>query len=179
VTYVGAELCAILLLAAAWVDIKSRRIPNRLVFWGTGAGIVLNAVLPDSPGFLGALGGLALGLGLMFPFYVLRAMGAGDVKLMGMVGAFLGPADLVGALLGTFVAGGVLALAVALGTGVFPRLLRNLRVMFYLAVSRIYTGRLPSFEEAPETAARLPYAVAICVGTLGYLAAKALGWRLF
>ncbi|MEG0884092.1 MAG: prepilin peptidase, partial [Janthinobacterium sp.] len=89
-----ALLLCILLTGAVWHDMRSRRIPNGLVFGGALAALLLHAVLTPGAGGLGlpaALGGLALGLALLLPMYMLRALGAGDVKLMAMVGAFIGP----------------------------------------------------------------------------------------
>jgi prepilin peptidase CpaA len=102
-----------LLLIAAWSDCKTQRIPNLLVFGGTAFGLIFNWLFPPmrDAEFMWALQGLGTGLALMLPFYFLRAMGAGDVKLMAMVGAFTGP---VGAFVTVFAAsivGAVVGLA--------------------------------------------------------------------
>lgn len=130
---------SLFLFGATWGDLRRRRIANRLVLAGAAAGLFFNTVgpeglgyasaLPGALGFWTALAGLATGLGLMLPLYLLRAMGAGDVKLMAMVGAFLGPQATVGAVLATFIAGGLLILAVVLAQGTFARLLCNIRTM--------------------------------------------------
>src|SRR3990167_7222316 len=113
-----------LLLMVARHDIRSHRIPNKLVLIGVVLGVVLNGLLPEGQGFnsaipgglgwLAALKGLGVGMAVLLPIYWLRAMGAGDVKLMAMVGAFLGSSDVLGAVLATFIAGGVMALTVVL-----------------------------------------------------------------
>src|SRR5471032_315693 len=116
-------LCTLLALAV-WNDLRTRRIPNWLVFSGALLGLTLNAALPAGAGLfiapqgaiglLWALAGLALGLLLLLPMYMLRALGAGDVKLMAMLGAFVGPLAIAGIVVLTLLAGGVLALLVAL-----------------------------------------------------------------
>ena len=81
-----------LLLIAAVSDYRTRRIPNELVLAGAAAGLLGNTLFSTLPldGFVTALQGLATGLAAFLPLYLLRLMGAGDVKLMAMVGAFLG-----------------------------------------------------------------------------------------
>ena len=118
-------LLAGLLGAALWHDLRTRRIPNRLVLWGTVGGVLLNSMLPAGAGLfqqpfgglglLQSLAGAAAGLALLLPMYLLRALGAGDVKLMAMCGAFLGPLAVLEAVLLTLLAGGVLAIAAAAG----------------------------------------------------------------
>lgn len=158
-----------LLLTAAIYDLKSRRIPNRLVGAGLAAGLLLQALHPDGLGLAVAGGGALVGLAAFLPLYLLRAMAAGDVKLMAMAGAFLGPTGALGAVLGTFLAGGVLALVFAWKAGAVRRMLHNIQLLFFSSVAKLYSGSPPTFDDIPETAARLPYAVAILAGTLGYL----------
>jgi len=175
----------LLLLASVWTDVKEGRIPNQFVFSGLVLGILLNTALPEGQGFAsslpgglglwGALAGAAIGLAVMLPMYLLRAMGAGDVKLMAMVGAFLGPEDILGAALGTFLAGGVLSLGYAWKTGVLRRTLQNIRFILYSGAVKMAGGGSSSLDNAPETAGKFPYAVAIAVGTLGYLVWKSTG----
>ena len=177
----------LLLLAVVWEDVRHQRIPNRLVFWGAGLGILLNVLMPEGFGFasqlpggvglLSAMEGLAIGLAVLLPMYLLRAMGAGDVKLMAMVGAFLGPEDMLGAILATFLAGGVLSLGYAWKIGVLRRTLQNIRFILYSSAVKIAGGSVPTLEDAPETAGKFPYAVAIAAGTLGYLAWKSV-WKI-
>lgn len=175
----------LLLLAAAWSDIRSRRIPNILVFPGAIIGVLLHALLPQETGGLGVLGslaGLGTGLALLLPLYLLRVMGAGDVKLMAMTGAFLGTQETVGALLCVLLAGGVLALGAALLEGKLRLLWRNLNVMLLGTLAGgTMTGLLVSgkpsegiggdhAEDTGESAGTLPYGVAIAAGTMVYLA---------
>jgi prepilin peptidase CpaA len=142
-------------------------------------GVVLNGILPGGWGFnsaipgglgwLAALKGLVLGMAVLLPIYLLRAMGAGDVKLMGMVGAFLGPGDLVGAVIATFIAGGVMAVVVALWSKQLMNMLQNIKLILFGSLIKMNAGQLPVMNDMPVSVARLPYAVAITVGTFAYL----------
>lgn len=108
VTLGATLLFAALLALAAASDWRSRRIPNRLVIALALSGVACS--IATSPSALGALGrsggGIAVGLALWFPFYALRWMGAGDVKLFAAAGAWLGPERaLVGSLLAALLGG--------------------------------------------------------------------------
>ena len=103
-------LLVALVAVAAGFDLKSRRIPNWLVLVGLVSSFIVQILFNSSGSFSGfkAWGlGLLVGFGLFLPLYLLRAMGAGDVKLMAMVGAFLGPVSALGAVLTALVVGGV------------------------------------------------------------------------
>ena len=82
-----------LLFSAALSDLRSRTIPNTLVLLGLGLGLGLSLVHPDFTFFQSLLGALA-GLIFFLPFYFLRWMGGGDVKLFSVVGAYAGYASL-------------------------------------------------------------------------------------
>src|SRR5882724_6515196 len=96
-----------IVLVAAWHDVRWRKIPNWLSLGGMLAGLILNTALGGAAGLRSAAGGLLLGFGGYFCLYCLRAMGAGDVKLMGAVGAIAGPAGWFGIFLATAIAAGV------------------------------------------------------------------------
>ena len=148
------------LLTATIVDIRSRRIPNALTATMAGIGVGL-AATGLSGGSLGAsMAGVALGLVLMLPGHALGATGAGDVKLMAAVGAIVGPALVVSAFLFTAVAGGVLAMAVAV---------RRRRLGATLAG----TGRLIAVPsgvrqeiKAAGVSSRFAYGPAIAIGSM-------------
>src|SRR3990170_3814958 len=91
----------LLVFAAMLFDIRWHRIPNWLVFAGLLMGVGFHTLTSYGWGLGYALKGAAVGFGLFLPLYMLRVMGAGDVKLMTMVGAFLGPASALGAVLTT------------------------------------------------------------------------------
>lgn len=170
------------LLGAVRSDIGQRRISNCLVLAGSCVGIACNSILPEGNGFAsqlpgglgfwGAAGGFMAGLGLMLPFYMLRAMGAGDVKLMAMVGAFLGPHAVVGVVVATFLVGGVMALAVVLRNGSLRRLLANLQTMLLASFFKLALKEVPTVDAAVVSAGKLPYAVAIAGGTMAWAVLK-------
>ncbi len=174
-----AVLLGALLALALWHDVRSRRIPNLLVLLGALAGLALNALLPPGAslfrapfGGLGALAGLAglgTGLAVLLPMYLLRAMGAGDVKLMAMAGAFLGPRAMLDAALWTLLSGGVLALAAALYSGRLRVLLANAYQMLLNLLLRTVARAGGGVEAPAAVSGRLPYAVAIASGTVLHL----------
>ena len=92
-------LVALLVIPAAMFDFRSRRIPNWLTLTGLVLGIGLNSFLYETSGLLMALKGMGLALLIYFPLWLVRGMGAGDVKLMAMIGAIVGPANWLGVLL--------------------------------------------------------------------------------
>lgn len=166
---------AALVIAAVACDLHSRRIPNGLVLAGMVLGLFLQTVAPTGGGlFTGATGGglgptqallgAAAGLALFLPMYALRALGAGDVKLLGMVGTWLGAGPVAWVALWTLLAGGVLALAVALGSGVLRQVLANLHEMVLHSMVRAQVGLGPSIAPPSRTTGRLPYALAIACG---------------
>ncbi|SFI27397.1 prepilin peptidase [Nitrosomonas sp. Nm34] len=164
----------IFLLIAAWQDIHHYRIPNVLVFPGAIIGLLLNTLLPQEMGafgFLTSLAGLGLGLMVLFPLYLLRAMGAGDIKLMAMIGAFVGPINMLSITLYILLAGGVLALSVVLLRRNLSKLLENLKIVLLMRLAGLSMVNMYANGMFPESAGKLPYGVAIAAGTLFYLAA--------
>ena len=176
---VAMLMVAVLVTAAAWTDIRSRRIPNRLVFAGAGIGLIWQLTAGGVEGLLAALGGMGVGLAVMVPFYVLRAMGAGDVKLMTMVGAFLGPVGTFSAALLTFVVGGVLAVVIAIANGTLGQLLSNLKTMVWGSLGRVMIGGSAQFVAPVVSVGKLPYGVVIALGTLAYIGMRQAGMDLF
>lgn len=173
------SVLAALLSGAVWNDIRHYRIPNRLVLAGVVIGLLLNAFLPEGNGFAdplpGALGitkasaGMALGLALLLPLYLLRAMGAGDVKLMAMIGAFLGPQAIVGIVLLTFAIGGVLSVGYSLHRRSMTKMMDNVSTMVKTSASRmLFFKEIPILEAPAVSAGKLPYGIAIAAGTIAY-----------
>jgi prepilin peptidase CpaA len=166
----------VLLMVAVASDLRASRIPNRLVLSGLLLATLLHAaaLLAGQTPLAGAalwacLTGALVGGAALMPLYVLRACGAGDVKLMAMVGAFVGPGVVLSAALYTLVAGGVLSLAVMALRGVTAQTLANLRFLLTDWGQRATTGQGVRMAPLATTAARLPYAVAIAAGTLAAL----------
>jgi prepilin peptidase CpaA len=167
-----------LLLIACVSDCRSLRIPNWLTIGGSTFALLYSWVLPFSPqlGFGWALGGLALGLCFMLPLYMLGVMGAGDVKLMAMVGAFLGLTPTLYAVLFVFVCGGLSALAYSAWRHALPQLLRNVqRKLQSLLVSTVGGTVAHAPRAGRPSVGRMPYALSIALGTLLFLLARQLG----
>jgi prepilin peptidase CpaA len=174
-----AVLLVILVIAAAVIDMRSLRIPNWLTVSGMLLGLAWNTALgsPFYTGFLWALAGLATGLAMLLPLYVLKVMGAGDVKLMAMVGAFLGFPEIVAAVLFTFIAGGVAALIYALVHRSAGRLVGNVLDITRFAAFGFMSGVRPSVDSAMgPSIGRFPYGISIAAGTIAWLAARHLGF---
>jgi prepilin peptidase CpaA len=163
-------LLAVLLALAVQRDVASFKIPNALVAAGMAAALALHGMAGE--GLLYSVGGLCAGLALLLPLYLVGAAGAGDVKLMGMVGAFLGPVGALGAALASFIAGMALALLAFMRPGVYAKASRNLRLIAWGAVARLAAVGGPRFDAATDSAAKLPYSLAIAVGSLAFA-----GWR--
>lgn len=168
-----ATVLALLLIVAAATDYRRHRLPNSLVVTGAALGIGLQWLLPEGNVWSG-LAGLGLGIGLLLPMYWLRTLGAGDVKLMGTVGAFLGPYNVLIAVLCSLLAGGVLALGFAAKKRALGRLFTNLRLM----TIGTWLNALVGIREATpptQSVGTLPYGIAIAAGTTSFLLLRYVG----
>jgi len=169
----------VLLAIASVSDYRTYRIPNWLTFGGAIFALVYKTVIAVSPStaFLLAFGGLFLGFLIMLPLYVMGAMGAGDVKLMAMVGAFLGIHETLPAVLFAFIVGGIAALGFAFLKGKLARMLHNAKEATYgIATSAIAGIRPDARIEASQSIGKLPYGICISIGTMGYVLSRQLGY---
>jgi prepilin peptidase CpaA len=123
----GLDLLCPLLLAVwiAWGDIKTRRIPNYLTLGSALAGLAVQTWLHGWPGLSAGLLGLALGMGLLLVPYLMGGMGAGDVKALAALGAWLGPTQTLYLFIYMGIAGGILALGVIIWKGLWRGQLRQ------------------------------------------------------
>lgn len=166
------KLGALLLLlgCACWSDLRANRIPNVLVAAGLCAGVLLSAGLePIAPmrGVKPALFGAAVAFGCFFPLYVLRAMGAGDVKLMAAVGSFFDPWSALLVVLAVLLAGGLVSAGIAMRHGVAQAAIASVaRVLAGSPRSASGGQLLAGAADIPTVGAhKVPYAVAIAIGT--------------
>ena len=158
----GALLIAVVACA---VDVRTARIPNVLTMTSLVAGLVDHSASPSGHGLLFALGGAGMGLLVFFPVFALGGMGAGDVKLMAALGAWLGWSPTVWTALYAACAGGALALVWGLARGYLGQAFRNLLALarFWLAAG---VRPMPPLTLDEGRGPRLPYALPILIGVL-------------
>ena len=151
---------------AAWWDIRHRRIPN----WLTLSGLVIAFALRSAGGLGSVTAGIlgaALAFGLALPFFSVGGLGGGDVKLLAAVGAFLGPAQLVLALVVMAVTGGVMAVVTIVRHRAYKKTLVNVRTILssgFGSGKRRGKGSLAMPTVSSPDALTIPYGVAIALG---------------
>jgi len=157
-------------LAAGAFDLRYRRIPNWLNLSAIALGLGVNLFLFEFHGFVLALLGLGCSLLVYVPLYLVRGMGAGDVKLMAAVGAIVGPTNWLYIFLFTAVLGGVVSLLYV----VFRRRLHQTLLNLTLIVTELARVRLPAAREASldirhGEALRVPHGAVIALGAMTFL----------
>lgn len=164
-----------LLAAAVAIDLRHRRLPNALNA-ATGVAGLLSSALAPLPGLEGGLGPAVIGalvmLAALLPCHALRLMGAGDVKLLTALAAWLGLANVGWLLLSTCLAGGVVALVAGLHSGALRRVVRN---MAFSATATVVELQAGGARTVRRSAGRLPYALPIALGAVLALARHHVG----
>ncbi len=163
-------LPALLGVIAGYTDYRWRRIPNWLTVPGCLLGIALNSVAHGWAGAKYSLLGVGLGLLILLPFVLVRSLGAGDWKLIGAFGAFLGPHNLITLLFVTILIAGVMALILVIWKKRVGQTLRNIGSM----LAAMMTLHLPSKQvslDNPESS-KIPFGIAAAIAVVLYSASQ-------
>jgi prepilin peptidase CpaA len=168
-------LALVLTLFAGWLDWRYRRIPNWLTVPALFLGIMANSVLAGWHGAKSSVEGAGLALGLLLPLVLLRTLGAGDWKLMGAVGAFLGPILFLFVLVGSLFASGLMAMVAMMRTHRVVSTLRNVVQLLRGFISFGLREKPNITLDNPELL-KLPFGVAVAVSTIVCFCAGRWGW---
>jgi prepilin peptidase CpaA len=166
------QVVLLLMVAIAAVyDIRFRRIPNWLVLTGLMLGLGLNTFWFQWRGARTALLGIGLAFLIYFPLYVLRGMGAGDVKLMAAIGAIVGPVYWFGIFIVSSLLGGAVAIILLLSRGRLLNSLWNIGFLFQRLLSLQAPYAREELDISSPRSIKLPHGVAIAGGSVIFLAA--------
>lgn len=176
---------ALVAFVAAVYDFRFRRIPNWLTLGGVLLGLGLNSFLNvtgltwhSGYNWRSALAGMGLAFAVYFPLYLLRGMGAGDVKLMAAIGAIVGPSNWFGVFILSNTLGGLVAVVLVLSKGRARRTFSNVGYMLNeLAHLRPPYLRREELDLKSPKAVTMPHGVAIAIGSFAFLAASGIWAR--
>ena len=152
---------ALIALLAAYTDLRWRRIPNWLTVSGFLLGLGLNAAVSGWGGLKSSLLGAGLGLLVLFPFVILRSLGAGDWKLAAAIGSFVGPGRLLDLLLASIFVAGAMAVALIIYKGRVRETIRNMKHL----LRSLATFHMPGPEVSLDNphSLKVPYGVALAL----------------
>lgn len=171
IALLATSFLTIIVIVLAVTDLRERRIPNLIVFPAAIIGLGLNAHRGWQGLWFGCQG-LTIGFGLLFVPYLFRVMGAGDVKFLAAIGAFLGDVEVIRVLLLALLAYPPLALVfliqqrkVRLTIKRFAKLTSKLFGVF-IPPLRLYAAQLEISDDPNIPSARTPFGLSISIGTL-------------
>lgn len=150
-------------LLITYMDVRYRRIPNKMVLVTLVGGIALNTIFGGTHGLLISLGGFAVAFGVTLFLHTFGTMGAGDVKLFGAIGAISGISLVLPTLLIVAMTGGVLAILKMIYSGRVRTTMFGVLQFFY---GLLPGQKVPRFDIPEDRSHTLPYAVPICFGSL-------------
>jgi prepilin peptidase CpaA len=158
-------LALVVSLTAGWIDWKTRRIPNWLTVGGAVLGIALHVVQSGHAGTVLSLIGMSVALIALLPMVLLRAMGAGDWKLMGAMGAILGPVMMLFVLLAAIFFSGIMGVVMMIRA---KRVKETLLNVFVLVQGFLSFGlrKFPDISLNNPDLMKLPFGVAVALGTV-------------
>ena len=154
----GAILLA---LIGGYTDLRSRRIPNWLTVPGLVVGVAASTILGGWSGLKTSLLGTALAFAVLLPFWLLRSLGAGDLKFATAVGAYFGPIRMIDILLGSIFVAGVMALILIIYKGRFLESIRNIGHILFSLMKFSLPGTQVRLEN-PD-ALTIPWGVALAI----------------
>jgi prepilin peptidase CpaA len=152
-------------IVATVCDIRSRRIPNWLVFPFLIVGVAVSTTASGWTGLARSFTGMLLAAFLLGLLYLLGGMGMGDVKLCAGIGVWIGPHQLVFALLFMGLAGGVMAFVWAICGGFLSETLGGTSDLIFGFRKRGLRPH-PALVLSNPAARKMPYAPAIAIGTI-------------
>lgn len=159
------DVClTIFILTAVFTDLKSRRIPNLLIGGGLAIAFSYHFYSRGLPGLIFGLKGFAVGMALLLLPFVLGGIGAGDVKLLGLIGAFKGGMFAFSTFIWMALWGGVIAVILLMAKGQLIATAR--RLANGMLVAGVGMGTLGSMTSKEEFFIYYPYAAAIALGAL-------------
>jgi prepilin peptidase CpaA len=161
-------------LLAGSVDFRTHKIPNWLTVPAFFSGLGLRTALGGWPGAKASLEGAGLALILLLPLVMMRALGAGDWKLMGAVGAFLGPALFLFVLVGSIFVSGLMAVVEMMRTRRVRETFGNLIVLLRGFVSFGLRAN-PEISLDNPRLLKLPFGVAVAISTVACFCAAQWG----
>ncbi len=153
----------LLALWIAWGDLKTHRIPNYLTFTAALAGLIYGLIFHGWIGLGEGLLGMFLGFGLLLAPYLMGGMGAGDVKALAALGAWLGPGLTFYLFLYMGIAGGIIALGVLGWKGLLWSKIREGWVLLVNLILSRPCGLGPNDIPSPQIEG-IPYGVAMALG---------------
>ncbi|TWT57749.1 Type 4 prepilin-like proteins leader peptide-processing enzyme [Thalassoglobus neptunius] len=163
------KLVCVILIVAAYIDGKQLKVPNWITFPMVLTGLAYSAWVGGLDGLGAGLWGMTVGLLTLLPLYAVGGMGAGDVKLMAGIGAWLGATVTWHVFIATVVVGAVMAIIMVLWKRAWDKHYGN----FLMIIMEFLTVKDPRklSEIAAERKPRmllLPYGIPICIGSIGY-----------
>lgn len=158
-------ILASVLLVAGVTDLRSSKIPNWLTFSAMAGGLISHSLLNGLTGLLFSAKGLGLGLALFILLYVMDGMGAGDVKLLGAVGSFVGAEGVLSAGIMAMLLGGLYAIAVIISHRGVRESMKQMVTMLMACVLMPSTLSVSALSSA-KAQSQLRYALVIGLGTL-------------
>lgn len=165
----GLTLAALVpaLVYACWNDYRFRLIPNWLTAAVAATGIAAQTLWLGVPGLQSAVLGILVGFSVLILFWLVRAMGAGDVKLMAAVGAWVGPQMILFSIITGVIIGGVLALGIIVYRRRWSQTTANVGVMLTkMSSMRMAFSDYGSAESLSRASGGMPYAIPLVIGTL-------------
>jgi prepilin peptidase CpaA len=164
-------LVSIILVEAAVIDGRKLKVPNWLTFHLAAGGLAYAAWTAGSGGLLWAIQGLAVGLVVLLPLYAIGGMGAGDVKLMAGVGAWMGPQITLNAFVASAIVGALIALVMIARSGkAREHFWRMVGLMHDIVSIRDPVRLADDAAKRKPTMTLLPYAIPLAIGSIGYFA---------
>jgi prepilin peptidase CpaA len=172
------EICiaCVVTAIAVWFDCRERRIPNRLVFTGMIAGLVIGLASGGIKGLAWSALGILAGMAILFVPFAMGGIGAGDVKLLGAIGAILGARGALFSMLYGAVAGGLISIIILARHGHLEFFMISVLVWIAGFIGYVIPGSIgrslrtlkytkaPSY--LPKSGLSIPYSVAIAIGLI-------------
>lgn len=158
-----------ILILAAWIDGRELKVPNWITFPMILSGLVYQTYVGGVEGFGAGILGMCVGLLTLLPLYAVGGMGAGDVKLMAGIGAWVGWEITFAAFCVSVVVGAIMAVIMVLSKKKMSHHYQQFLLILseWMVIKNPYELSKIAAERKPRMML-LPYGIPICIGTIGY-----------